>query len=876
MNLPKPPADRDVVHRMVSMHDEMKQRPEVHPLQWLGTRDRGLLALRRAGRAAIVMPAMFAFGAKVLDNPQLATFAAFGAFAMLMLVDFGGPRGDRVRSMVSLAVTGAVLVCIGTLASREPWLAAAAMCVVGFAVLFAGVVSSVTAGATTALLLSFILPVSLPGPPSAIPDRVAGWALAGVVALVAVVLLWPAPAEDRLRGSAVTTCRALAARLRAEAAYVLASPGGSAAAEYDQAVAAADAAASGLHRLFLATPYRPTGLSTAARATVRLVDELNWLNAVLLESRPSAGTAVDRVACTVRSAAATALESGADLLETPRMDPGPLRAALGRLRLALDELESGAMGVFPIRSVSAEEGTTLVQERVEELVDSLDPGFRAQELCFVVSAIGRNIDLAAGADRRGWFDRLLGRHPESDGVGTEVKNEGDGQAREADEVEDWGTEEHHGEGQHGEGQHGEEVAGARDRAAATVAGASVVVNAGPPVTSPATTTRFGRLPGTFSAAQERAAAHVERHSLWLHNSVRGGIGLGLAVLVADLTDVQHSFWVVLGTLSVLRSNALNTGQNAVRAVVGTSVGFAIGAVLLLPVGGDTTLLWCLLPLAILLAGTAPTVISFAAGQAAFTLVLVILFNIIQPTGWRVGLVRVEDIALGCAISIVVGILLWPRGAAAALSKALAEAYADSAHYLAAAVEFGVHRCESGLPDVAVPTREAVRAAAAARRMDDTFRGYLAERGAKALPLAEVTRLVTGVAGLRLAADAVLDLWERDEVRADGDRAAARAELLRNSELIKAWYDDLAESLDGHRPVPEPLDRDRAADERLLSAVRHDLSGQDGQASGTAVRMIWTGDHLDAARRLQASLVQPAGIAGSRGRSGGRQVAVASG
>jgi hypothetical protein len=40
------------------------------------------------------------------------------------------------------------------------------------------------------------------------------------------------------------------------------------------------------------------------------------------------------------------------------------------------------------------------------------------------------------------------------------------------------------------------------------------------------------------------------------------------------------------------------------------------------------------------------VISFAAGQAAFTLVLVILFNIIAPAGWEIGLVRVEDVALG--------------------------------------------------------------------------------------------------------------------------------------------------------------------------------------------------------------------------------------
>src|SRR4029077_12098703 len=109
---------------------------------------------------------------------------------------------------------------------------------------------------------------------------------------------------------------------------------------------------------------------------------------------------------------------------------------------------------------------------------------------------------------------------------------------------------------------------------------------------------------------------------------------------------------------------------------------------------DTDLLWFLLPLAILVAGVAPAAISFAAGQAGFTVVLVILFNIIQPGGWKVGLLRIEDIALGCAVSLVVGLLLWPRGAAAALRKAIAEAYADSARYLASAVEFGVLCCDA--------------------------------------------------------------------------------------------------------------------------------------------------------------------------------------
>jgi hypothetical protein len=40
---------------------------------------------------------------------------------------------------------------------------------------------------------------------------------------------------------------------------------------------------------------------------------------------------------------------------------------------------------------------------------------------------------------------------------------------------------------------------------------------------------------TLTAVSERAASHVERHSVWLHNSLRGAAALGAAVLVANLT-----------------------------------------------------------------------------------------------------------------------------------------------------------------------------------------------------------------------------------------------------------------------------------------------------------------------------------------------------
>jgi uncharacterized membrane protein YccC len=765
----------------------------LHPLRWLGQRDRGFAALRRAARTAIVMPAMFAVGDKIIGNPQVATFAAFGSFAMLLLVDFGGSMTERLQAEAALAVTGGVFVCLATLASQTVWLAAVAMTVVGFGVIFAGVVSSVLAGATTALLLAFILPVSLAAPASAVPDRLAGWGMAAAAALVATAVLWPAPARDRLRGPAAAACRALAARLRAGIAYLLSGMDEQFALDRDHAAAQADQAVGALRSAFLATPYRPTGLSTPARTTVRLVDELNWLNSIVIQPGLHRD-GVHRAALRVKEAAVVVLDRVADLLDCRGGSSDELDAALTELAAAHAKMQEGVTADLPVRSLRpasdpAGAGPPAGPEPpagdpargggpVSEFITSLDPAFRAEELSYAVSLIARTAGLTAAAERRSWRDRWLGRQPEG-------------------------------------------------------------------------------VPGTLSAARERITSYLEPHSVWLHNSLRGAAGLGLAVLAARLTGVQHSFWVVLGALSVLRSNALNTGQDAVRALLGTAAGFIVGAALLVGIGTDTTLLWFLLPLAVFLAGVAPAVISFAAGQAAFTLTLVILFNIIQPTGWRVGLVRIEDVAIGVGVSLVVGVLFWPRGAAPALRQALAQAYADGAGYLASTVRSGTSRGDPGTPAPPAPAGDAARAAAASRRLDDAFRTYLAERGAKPVPLADMSGLVNGVAGLRLEADAVLDLWRGDDGPAGGDVTAARREILGTAERVAGWYDGLATTLITGGELAQPLAHDTAADARLIQAVRRDLLGNDGRATATAVRMIWTDDHLDVVRRLQAAIISPA-------------------
>jgi hypothetical protein len=119
----------------------------------------------------------------------------------------------------------------------------------------------------------------------------------------------------------------------------------------------------------------------------------------------------------------------------------------------------------------------------------------------------------------------------------------------------------------------------------------------------------------------------------------------------------------------------------------------------------------------------------------------------------------------------------------------------------------------------------------------------------------MTALVTGVVGVRLAADAVLELWER---YADGrppsdDRAAAQAALLVSANRLLKWYGDLAGALDGRGSVPEPLPHDEPTKTRLVDAVRRDLYDTTDQATPTAIRILWTNDHLEVVRRLQPGL-----------------------
>jgi uncharacterized membrane protein YccC len=340
----------------------------------------------------------------------------------------------------------------------------------------------------------------------------------------------------------------------------------------------------------------------------------------------------------------------------------------------------------------------------------------------------------------------------------------------------------------------------------------------------------------FSAAASVVSRHASLRSVWFLNSVRGAVALAAAIAVADATGVQHGFWVVLGTLSVLRTNAASTGATAMRALLGTVVGFVIGALLLFVIGSSVGALWTALPIAVLVAAYAPGVLPFAAGQAAFTVVVSVLFNLLVPVGWQIGVVRIEDVAIGCAVSLVVGVLFWPRGAGSLVADDLADAFRAGGAYLSDAAHWAL-----GLREEA-PT--AISAITAGIRLDDAVRGFLAEQGAKRIPKENLWRLSAGALRARLTAHSLAGL-PHPQLAPD----PMRVMLGELAGQLAAWYDHLASRLDrtNHGGVP------------MLAPPEFQLpTTPAGPSVPDLSWTLWVGEHLRHVTLRLDELVEPAG------------------
>ena len=705
-----------------------------------GHADPRLVALHRAVRAAIVPPATFAFTLLVIRDAQVATFAIFGCFALLVMADFGGPRRARAVAYVATTFVGAALVALGTALSPSLAAGAAVMLVVGFALAMTGVFGGYLAASQTPLLLAFVLAVTIPASASAIPTRVAGWMLAGAVSTLAGVFFWPWFERLTLRRHAAEACMAVAdlvdAMRRTEAD------------ELAQRQDSARAAVQAIRTEYARSAIRPAGPTRHDRAFVELMTELEEMVGLVEQPFQDAGHRSARPCIdegnALAAAVLAALHGSASVLTGGfAPDARPLVEARRAHRAALDRwaLEQMRAG-----------------RAANEILDGIDVDHTLRVIAYLTIALSANAIIAAGG-------RLEDEFP-----------------------------------------------------------------------LPAAIPRLEGGRGVAVRVLRTVRAHLDPSSTVLHHSVRMAVGLALSVVLARTLGLSHAFWVVLGTLSVLRSNALGTGRSTVEAVVGSVIGFIAGGLFAVAAGDDTILMWIALPVAIFFASYAASAIGFVAGQAAFTLTVIVVFNLLSPAGWQVGLVRIEDVAIGTGISVVVGVMLWPRGARRDFAQATAGFYRALGAYLDHAFELVL-----GGGTTAEIARVRAATIRARDRAGEAFDTFLTERGAKPLDPQTAARLVSaGNHGL-LAGDALVVI-ATDGYRADRyPEGAATLEAQVHALLARFAHlaDHLQQSMRAGIP-PEPLSTQAlrgAAADGIRRAQADELAVRDAMAVVIAAEWV---------------------------------------
>lgn len=622
-------------------------------LRVLRTKDPERDALRRAVRAAIMVPFTAGFAFVVVGGMVVPLYALLGAFWLLVVTEFPGNRQQRAVAYLGLAVNGFVLITAGTLVAPVAWLAVTLTFLLGVAVVLAGMLSATMSAGQRATLLFYIWPVCTPGGP--VQERLLGWAIALALCVPAALFLLPPRQYGELRRRAAKVCATLADRIDGV---------GSA--------AAVSEAMDALRTNFLAANFRPVGLSAGSRALVRLVDFLEL--AVHLVNNDAGSTLGP-----VQAPAVDVLRCCARLLDASQS--GQFAANRAALDRALPELRSHARGAY--------------RDHVVLILDAPDDAAAAaigerlltcRVVAATVSLTGRVMAAAATADARPVWARALGLQLPPTGFADRLSPE-------------------------------------------TVAGTAIVTS--------------------FLTTRSVAA----------HNGLRMGVGLALAVAVTHLQLLDRGFWVVVGTMLVLSSSALCTRTRVVQAVVGTALGIILGGLLLGAVGAEPVVLWLLMPVTVFGATYLPRFVSLTAVQAMGALNLLIILGLTIPTGWRIGLVRVEDVAVGAAVGMGVSLLLWPRGATAAVSALIDAARDVNVRYLQAAVQRVTHARPEG-PDEADDAYLAALshdAVVGSRRVDDAVRHYLSETGNGANLRSPVVRAANRATWVRLTADIIADI-----------------------------------------------------------------------------------------------------------------------
>ncbi|MGW8742436.1 FUSC family protein [Streptomyces sp. NPDC055794] len=240
-------------------------------------------------------------------------------------------------------------------------------------------------------------------------------------------------------------------------------------------------------------------------------------------------------------------------------------------------------------------------------------------------------------------------------------------------------------------------------------------------------------------------------SVWLADAMRAAVAMSTTLAVVHLIGADLGFWALLGVLAALRSSVTFTGAAAFRTVAGTGIGGALGSLLIICTEGHSGILWALLPLIVLVTAYSPGVLPDVVSQAGFSVTVLTAYTLIAPLGWQLALLRLQDVAIGVGISLLIGAAIWPRGTGAILRRNLADVLRLEGTDLTAAAGWAL-----GLASER-PKLQATSTSLELRRMRAALRSYLAEPRGRGSEQTDLWRIVSTIVCLRMTSAALVRL-----------------------------------------------------------------------------------------------------------------------
>ncbi|HYX14453.1 MAG TPA: FUSC family protein, partial [Nostoc sp.] len=214
-------------------------------------------------------------------------------------------------------------------------------------------------------------------------------------------------------------------------------------------------------------------------------------------------------------------------------------------------------------------------------------------------------------------------------------------------------------------------------------------------------------------------------SVLFRHALRLALITTFAELLASLFQLPRGYWITITALVALKPNFGGTSQTTVQRVVGTVLGGIIGIALVLLIKNSlaismTGYAYAVCFLLLVFVAMSVRSLSYSLFIILLTPAIILLLNIINAGGWKVGVLRIFDSLAGGVLALLGSYLLFPRWERQQLPAQLEKTIRANLAYFQQVIANYLHPEQNAIADINMLRHQAAlenaNANAAAQRL----------------------------------------------------------------------------------------------------------------------------------------------------------------